>query len=231
MQKFFIYLFIFIGIFSTYNAYASVQTHESLQKAVLNFLETEVEEIQDTEITVQEFDKRLRLHQCSSPLQVFWPLGTKRLGNTTVGIRCSGDKPWKIYVGAHIHIYKYVWVSKVGLHRNQLIDIASINKERRDITRLSTGYLLADSTIEGLQIKRNIPVNQVLTHSMLGSQKLVKRGDRITILSRYAGIEVRAKGIALSDGSKGERIRVKNTSSKREIEAYVSDKQRVLVTL
>ena len=38
-------------------------------------------------------------------------------------------------------------------------------------------------------------------------------------------------GIALSDGRKGERIRVKNTGSKREIEAYVSDKQHVLVTL
>ena len=231
MQKHLISLCIFIALFSSNNAYANVQSHESLQKAVVNFLESEIEEVQDSEITVRDFDKRLRLHQCSSPIQAFWPLGTKRLGNTTVGIRCTGDKPWKIYVGAHIHIYKYVWVTKTGLHRNQVIDLASISKEKRDITRLTTGYLLADTPIEGLQIKRNISVNQVLTNSMLGSQKMVKRGDRITIISRYAGIEVRAKGVALSDGSKGERIRVKNTSSKREIEAYVSDKQRVLVTL
>ncbi|MBT8113113.1 MAG: flagella basal body P-ring formation protein FlgA, partial [Gammaproteobacteria bacterium] len=38
-------------------------------------------------------------------------------------------------------------------------------------------------------------------------------------------------GVALSDGSKGERIKVKNTSSKREIEAYVSGRHLVLVTL
>ena len=231
MQKHFISLCIFIAIFSVNNASASVQSHESLKKAVIKFLQFEVEEIKDTEITVREFDKRLRLHQCSSPIHAFWPLGSKRLGNTTVGIRCNGDKPWKIYVGARIHIYKYVWVSKTALYRNQVIDLASISKEKHDITRLTTGYLLANTPIEGLQTKRNISVNQVLTNSMLGSQKMVKRGDRITIVSKYAGIEVRAKGVALGDGSKGQRIRVKNTSSKREIEAYVTDKQRVLVTL
>ena len=231
MQKHFLYVFILSTLFYINSAHANIQSQESLKKAVINFLNTEIEEIPDAEISVREFDKRLRLHQCSSPLQAFWPLGNKRLGSTTVGIRCNGDKPWKIYVGAHIHIYKYVWVSKLGLNRHQVIDLASVSKEKRDITQLTTGYLLADSPVEGLQIRRNIPANQVLTKTMLGSQNLVKRGDRITIISRYAGIEVRAKGVALGDGSKGEKIRVKNISSKREIEAYVSDRQHVLVTL
>ena len=231
MQKYFIPLYILITLFSASNAYAKIQSHESLQKAVVNFLQVETRDTQDTEITVKEFDKRLRLHQCSTALEAFWPLGNKRLGNTTVGVRCQGDKPWKIYVGAHIHIYKSVWVSKMGLNRNQVLDLASVSKEKRDITRLTSGYLLSDTPIEGMQIKRNIPANHVLTNIMLDSLKMVKRGDRITIISRYNGIEVRAAGIALSDGSKGERIRVKNTSSKREIEAYVSGKHLVLVTI
>ena len=231
MQKHFLYIFILSTLFCINSAHANIQSQESLKKAVINFLNTEIEDIPDAEISVREFDKRLRLHQCSSPLQAFWPLGNKRLGSTTVGIRCNGDKPWKIYVGAHIHMYKYVWVSKLGLNRHQILDLASVSKEKRDITQLTAGYLLADSPVEGLQIRRNVPANQVLTNTMLGSQKLVKRGDRITIISRYAGIEVRAKGVALGDGGKGEKIRVKNTSSKREIEAYVSDRQYVLVTL
>ncbi|MFK7815386.1 MAG: flagellar basal body P-ring formation chaperone FlgA [Gammaproteobacteria bacterium] len=212
-------------------AYANIQSHASLHKAVLSFLETETQDSQDSEISVRDFDKRLRLHQCSAPLKAFWPMGNKRFGNTTVGVRCSGDKPWKIFVGAHIHIYKSVWVSNTGLNRNQILDLGSVSKEKRDITRLTSGYLLSDTPIAGMQIKRNIPSNHVLTNTMLDSQKMVKRGDRITIISRAGGIEVRATGVALSDGSKGERIRVKNTSSKREIEAYVSGRHLVLVTL
>ena len=231
MQKHFIFLYIFIALSSVNTAHANIQSHESLQKAVVSFLETETQETQDSEITVKDFDRRLRLHQCSAPLQAFWPLGNKSVGSTTVGIRCTGDKPWKIYVGAHIHIYKSVWVSKTGLNRNQVLDLESVSIEKRDITRLTRGYLLSDSSIEGMQIIRNIPPNQVLTNNMLDSQKMVKRGERITIISRYGGVEVRAAGVALSDGSKGERIRVKNSSSKREIEAYVSDRHLVLVTL
>lgn len=231
MQKYLLLLYIFIALSSVNTAYANIQSHESLQKAAHSFLLTETQDIQDAEITIGDFDRRLRLNQCSSPLQAFWPLGNKHYGNTTVGIRCLGDKPWKIYVSAHIHIYKYIWVSKTNLNRKQLIDLTAVNKEKRDITRLTAGYLLADTAIEGMQIKRNVPANQVLTNSMLDSQKMVRRGERITIVSRYGGIEVRAAGVALSDGSKGERIRVKNTSSKREIEAYVSGKHQVLITL
>jgi flagella basal body P-ring formation protein FlgA len=212
-------------------AHANIQSHISLQTAVENFLEIETKNSEDSEISVNSFDRRLRLHQCSVPLEAFWPLGNKRFGSTTVGVRCNGNKPWKIYVGAHIHIYKSVWVSNTGLNRNQVIDLTTVSKEKRDITRLSGGYLLSNTPIDGMQIKRNIPANHVLTNNMLDSQKMIKRGDRITIISKAGGIEVRAVGVALSDGSKGERITVKNTSSKREIEAYVSGKHLVLVTL
>lgn len=231
MQKIIKIVFLLIALCCAANVYANVQSHESMQNAVENFLKAETKDTQDVEITVRNLDKRLRLHQCSTPLEAFWPLGNKRLGSTTVGIRCSGDKPWKIYVGAHIHIYKSVWISKNSLTRNQVLDLSTISKEKRDITRLTSGYLLADTPIDGMQIKRNVQANQVLTNNMLATQKMIKRGDRITIISKVGSIEVRAKGIAMSDGSKGERIKVKNTNSKREIEAYVSGKGLVLVTI
>ena len=231
MTKYYVLFCIVFTLLNMSPAFADYQSHESLQGAVVNFLEDETQTVKDAEISVQNFDKRLRLHQCSTDLEVFWPVSSKRIGNTTVGIRCSDDKPWKIYIGAYIHIYKSIWVTNSGLHRNQVIDLASVSTERRDITRQTSGYILASTPIEGLVVKRNITANQVLTNNVLDSQKMVKRGDRITIISKYAGIEVRAAGIALNDGKKGERIRVKNTGSKREIEAYVSDKQHVLVTL
>lgn len=231
MQKFLKVIYIFIALLSMNIAQANIQSHESLKSTVAAFLQSETQDLKDSEVTVQAFDRRLRLHQCSAPLQAFWPLGNKSYGNTTVGIRCTGDKPWKVFVGAYIHIYKSVWVSNTALNRNQVLDLTSISKEKRDITRLTGGYLLSDTPIQGMLIKRNVPTNHVLTNTMLDSQKMVKRGERITIISKAGGIEVRATGVALSDGSKGERIRVKNTSSKREIEAYVSGKHLVLVTL
>lgn len=229
MTKKYLLLCILLSICGFNAALANTQSHESLQKATFMFLQDETKDIPGSEITLRTFDKRLRLHHCSSSLEAFWPLGNKKLGNTTVGIRCNGEKPWKIYIGAHIHIYKYVWVSNAALQRGQMIEKANIKKEKRDITKLSGRYLLASLPITGKLMKRNVPANQVLTNIMLESQKLVRRGDRIIIVSQHGAVEVRATGVALSEGSKGDRIRVKNMSSKREFEAYITDKQRVLV--
>ena len=85
-------------------------------------------------------------------------------------------------------------MTNASLHRSQVIDLASVSPERRDVTRLTSGYILASTPIGGLIVKRNISVNQVLTNNVLDSQKMVKRGDRITIISKFAGIEVRAAG-------------------------------------
>ena len=227
-------LFLYISILllcGLNQAAASVQSHESLQATALTFIQNETRDIQDSEITIRPLDRRLRLHLCSSPLEAFWPLEKKKFGNTTVGIRCNGDKPWKIYVGVYIHIYKYVWVANSAMSRGQIIATKDISKQKRDITKLSRGYLLSSQTIIGQQVKRNIQTYQVLTNIMLESQKLISRGDRITIVSKHGNFVVQANGVALNDGSKGDRIRVRNMSSKREIEAYVSDKHRVLLDL
>ena len=210
---------------------AEVQSHKSLQATVVQFLKAELKDTIDTEITLQPLDRRLRLHKCSIPLQAFRPLENRRFGKVTVGVRCVGEKPWKIFVGAHIHIYKHVWISKQPLTRNKLIGEGDIRKERRDITKLTNGFIHAKESLAGMEIKRNIQAGQAITRSMLATHKLVKRGDRISIVSKLGGIVVRANGVALSDGAKGDRIRVKNIASKREIEAYVSDKQQVLVAL
>ena len=202
-----------------------------MQNAVYAFLQEETKNVPDSEITIRPLDKRLRLSKCTSALDIFWPLGKKKFGSTTVGIRCTGDKPWKIYIGAYIHIYKEVWVTNTAIQRGQIISRENIAMERRDVTKMTRGYVLANLPIIGKRLKRNIQAFQVLTDNLLESQKLIKRGDRITIVSKSGNIMVQANGVALGDGSKGDRIRVKNLSSKREIEAYVSDKHRVLLSL
>ena len=228
----YLFLLSITVLFCSYNqVFAAIQSHKSIQAAVYAFLHEETKNISDSEITVRPLDTRLRLSKCTSPLEIFWPLGKKKFGSTTVGVRCAGDKPWKIYIGAYIHIYKEVWVANTVLQRGQAISRKNIVEERRDVTKMTRGHIPASSSIIGHRLKRNIRAFQVLTDNMLEREKLVKRGDRITIVSKSGNIVVQANGVALADGSKGDRIRVKNISSKREIEAYVSDKHRVLLSL
>lgn len=72
-----------------------------------------------------------------------------------------------------------------------------------------------------MEAKRNIKTGQVLTPSLVKAQKLVLRGQHITIVAQNGGLNLRVKGKALMDGQQGQTIKVKNMNSKKLIYARV----------
>ena len=71
----------------------------------------------------------------------------------------------------------------------------------------------------------------VLTPAMLQPAVLIHRGQQVTVLASTSGISVKAEAIALSDGSANSRIRVRNTSTAKEIEGVVDSASTVRVEL
>ena len=69
----------------------------------------------------------------------------------------------------------------------------------------------------------------VLTRGMFRAKKLVHRGDRVTLSMKSGLVAVRVSGIAMSDGARGERVKVKNLSSKRTVDGTVGGENLVLV--
>ena len=60
---------------------------------------------------------------------------------------------------------------------------------------------------------------------------VVHRGDMVRIVLESPLIKVSTPGEALEAGKPGDTIRVKNTSSHREVRAQVIDKQTVRIPL
>jgi flagellar basal body P-ring formation protein FlgA len=60
---------------------------------------------------------------------------------------------------------------------------------------------------------------------------VVHRGDMVRIVLESPLIKMSTPGEALEAGKPGDTIRVKNTSSKREVRAQVIDKQTVRISL
>jgi flagellar basal body P-ring formation protein FlgA len=57
---------------------------------------------------------------------------------------------------------------------------------------------------------------------MLGGRRMVRAGDHVEMVARLGGIEVRADGVALGGGDNGARLRVRNESSGKVVDAMVS---------
>lgn len=195
---------------------------------ILNQIHNPDEEIQ---IAIGQLDRRLRLHQCTLPLEAFSPGYEMRQGLSTVGIRCNDNKPWSLYVPVTIKTFKNVAVLKHAVTRNTILTDSDISLAKMNINRLSSGYFDDINQIKGKVLTQNLSKGAVLNKHHIKSPMAINRGQIVTLIAKNAVVEVRAEGKALSRGAIGERIKVKNMKTKRIIEGVIIDKHLISVNL
>jgi len=218
---------LFLGLMPMQHVLAdgtAMQSHQSILDAASRFMETTAAELNDmpAEIHTGKLDSRLHLVQCELPLETFMPSGGRTLGNTTVGVRCTQPKPWTLYVPMTVSIYKQVVVAADTLPRGTILSARQLKLAKRNLAKLPQGYYIDPAKLVGMKLKRNITSGFPLTPTMVAAPKLIKRGQRVTLVSHTTAIRVVMPGKALENGAIGERIRVKNLSSKRVVEGVVN---------
>lgn len=172
-------------------------------------------------IDLTPLDHRLKLTRCEFPLDTFSPSNTGSQGKTTVEVKCSAPKPWKLYVTANVGIEVPVVVARHDLSRGAAIRANDVQLVTQDTNHLLRGHFESLSEVVGRTLKRNLRRNQAVTPSLLVVQKTISRGQMVTIQAGHSGIEVRVKGKALRNGNPGDLIPVQNLSSKKILEARV----------
>ncbi len=172
-----------------------------------------------TEITVGHLDGRLRLQQCDQPLRAR-PLGQRRgLGSVTVSVICDGTKPWTVHLPVTVRAFAEVVVASRPLPRRVAIAASDVHLEERDIAALRSGYFERIEQVVGRMPRRTLVAGAPIAPIDLESDKIIRRGQKVTIVAKGAGIAVRMQGRALDDAARGEMVTVENLSSKRKIEA------------
>lgn len=185
----------------------------------------------ETRIEIGQLDSRLKLARCAhTPTARLGP-GARTEGNTTVNVRCSDPVNWSIFVPVRIERHAEVVVAARALARDQVIQPGDVRLERQETSRLLSGYFSDADLVIGLQASRRVTPGQVLTKALVEPRQLVERGQEVTLYAVRPGLTVRMKGEALEKGSAGERIRVRNRSSKRIVEGYVEPSGAVRVAL
>ncbi len=209
-----------------------IQSHKSIREAALNHAKNNATgySVPPT-VTVNRLDSRLRLSDCKQPLETFSPPAGRRLGRITVGVRCSGNKPWSLYVPVMVSLNADVIVAAHNLTRGTVLSAADFTLEKKDIARLRGSFFNQPAQAIGMVLTRNLQQGQVLHSQHIVARKTVKKGSKVIILAHSKKIQVRMPGKALSNGTTGERIKVQNIHSKKELEAIVVSPGVVRVAL
>jgi flagellar basal body P-ring formation protein FlgA len=206
-----------------------IQTPDSLSQAAVDFVGSQLPGDAEYQITASSIDPRLKLPTCEQRLQVFSQTGEVKPGRNTIALRCDGKQSWQIFTAVQVRAMKPVLVLNAALRRGDVIHLAQINTELRDTGQLTAGYLTDIQQIVGKQASRNLSPNTVLTRQMYDEPTVIRRGQQVSIMSGNPEIQISAPGVALSDGSAGTIINVKNSSSQRVVQAKILNEQQVVV--
>jgi flagella basal body P-ring formation protein FlgA len=206
------------------------QTPETIAAAAEQFLSKRIgKAARRTTVQAGTLDSRHRLALCSQPLEPFLRRGAKIEARTIVGVRCSGDKPWKVYVPVDVVVTDKVLVARRTLPRGHLLTADDLAEEQRDVSRLVSGYVSNVNDLLGQRLKNQLIAGRLLTPAMLVADVAVKRGQTVTLTVRNGGINIQVSGKALADGAINQRIQVENTNSGRVVEGIVRSREHVEV--
>ena len=228
-----------LGLFGYSQAHAADLTlPEELIGATEGFLEFMVEDyLERSEITarheiqVNPLDPRLRLAACDSDLTQSLESPAQPVGRVTVRVSCEGSTPWTVFVPAQVHIFRPVVLVKTALRRDSIIGAGDVALVEQDVSLLNRGYVTEVEQVIGRKLTRATRTDQVLTPAMLQLAEAVRRGDQVVISARSGGINVRMQGEALSGGTLGQQISVRNLTSQRVIRARVAGPGQVEVEM
>jgi flagella basal body P-ring formation protein FlgA len=199
------------------------QSHQSIRDAAEQHVLAAAEDFTARpEVKVGKLDSRLKLVACDQALETYDSPNGLSGGRGVVGVRCSGSKPWKIYVPVHVALMDSVVVSRRPIVRGQPLRADDVTLSEVDISGLHKAYFTRIEDVVGLRSKRSIGGGDTLHTGLLQRDKLVKRGSQVEIIAITGGLQVRMTGKALADGTRGDRIKVKNVDSGRVISGTVA---------
>lgn len=212
-------------LFCSFTSFASAQIYpvNQLKQDIASFLATEYQQVphERIDINVGNLDNRLRLANCSSPVE-FIPQDTSGLGgNISIKAQCESGKVWSVHVPAQVTIYREIAVAGRDIVRGEVISHAHIGTNLVNISSIRQAFLPEAEAVIGKEAKRNISKGEPFRSALLDAPTAVKRGELVTLESLAGSIKVSSAGTAMTDGRVGQKIRVRNNSSERIISGVV----------
>ena len=174
------------------------------------------------EILPQTIDNRLLPSQCSSPIHVELASEREISRNNTIKVSCDTPDlsyPWQIFMSVRVDILFPVVVASETLAPGELISPTQLEIRYVDQNNLRGMQFNDINQLSGVRVKRRVAKNYPIFANNLC---FVCKNDAVSIYVRSNNFVLKTLGEALQDGNIGDQIRVKNSSSNKELDAIVT---------
>ena len=180
-------------------------------------------------------NKNKKFKSCGKPLK-FFPVFQSW---NTIEVVCNGPKNnWNLLIRTRANSYlqdktnkeipknNMIIVSKKSLKKGQIIEKNDLGfKSVKKNIGADIFYNIED--LVGRKLKQNISLGFPIRSRHLQLDWVINKGDKIDIIQSIGTVFISASGVALENGQKGEKIRVMNLSSEKNLVAWVLNEKKV----
>jgi len=202
--------FLIVGNVSA--ATTGMQYLTAVSKAVENFARQQTKELPgQVSLSVGTIDPRLRLPACSN-LETFLPAGSRLWGNSTVGVRCSGETPWTIYVPVAIKVMAPIAVTARPLASGQTVSETDVTLQTDDLTQMPSGAISDPAQVIGKTMTGSIAAGQPFRLDLLRAPLVIKQGQMVKLVAQGRDFRVSSEGKAMANAAVGQSVSVRTAS-------------------
>lgn len=210
-------------------------TADDLRETLLSRLQNEENTPEHPDMRVEyrvgAIDSRMRFADCSVPLKVRRHGQRPGQNRLLFKVSCPSPHPWQLYIPVTRELYMSVAVATHPLRQNQVLTAEDVELRELEVSRLNSGYFSDLSLVVGRKLKRSISTGVPLKPNTLDQRRMISKGDEVFIRAESGVVSIQVPAIALSHGSLGQQISVRNKQSQRVIKARVTGPGEVEVVL
>lgn len=203
-----------------------------IERIVLEYLQPRLPyDRNKTRVTFASTVEKVLLSDPDFTAQVSLPGRSDMLGSVPLMVQflVENQVEKKIWVTVSVSVESLVVVAKQPINRRQIITEDMLDLVAGDLAKLPANALANTDEVVGKRALRLINTNEVLRVDLVEMPPLVKRNDIVTLVAEKGLLRITAKGEVKENGRRGERIRVVNLDSNKEIYARVLDGNTVRV--
>ena len=205
---------------------------EEIKKIVSNFISQKITGQQDT-ITIKAIwvSNDVKLPAGTITYQCMLPDDSNTAKKVSIPIvfMVNGVYQKKIWAQAEIESLQTVVVTNKALPRNHLITADDIQLQKMEVRGLPSKIITRCEEIVGKKTKSALNAQMILNEDLIEFPPVVKPGDAVLIIVESSMLKISALGEVRETGAQGQKIRVLNCGSKKEIYARVVDSNTVKV--
>jgi flagella basal body P-ring formation protein FlgA len=163
--------------------------------------------------------------------KVIPPVKPSYLGKVPLNVvfDVQGQPPKKAWATVKIEVETDAVVVQKPLNRNQTIENDDVHVVSMDMADLPSNYVSRLEDVVGKKTLRAMNPKEVFRTDIVELPPMVKRNDRVSIVAESESLRITAVGEVKESGCRGDRVKVVNLNSNKEIFARVLDSKTVRV--